>query len=99
MSAVRARALPALVIPPRRSDSPLECSDGVSPHQLAKAGAERNLRKDPASAASLKAVRVSIPLMQESASTAGRHRSAPASATTLLSSCRLSDSAQRAAVT
>ena len=41
MSAVRASALPALVIPPRRSDSPLECSDGVSPHQLAKAGAER----------------------------------------------------------
>ena len=39
------------------------------------------------------------PLDQESASTAGRHRSAPASATTLLSSCRLSDSAQRAAVT
>lgn len=59
MSAVRASALPALVIPPRRSDSPLECSDGVSPHQLAKAGAERNLLKDPASAASLKAVRVS----------------------------------------
>ena len=40
MSAVRASALPALVIPPRRSDSPLECSDGVSPHQLAKAGAD-----------------------------------------------------------
>ena len=40
MSAVRASALPALVIPPRRSDSPLECSDGMSPHQLAKAGAE-----------------------------------------------------------
>ena len=60
MSAVRASALPALVIPPRRSVSPLERSEGVSPHQLAKAGAERNLLKDPASAASLKAVRVSI---------------------------------------
>lgn len=56
-----------MVIPPRRSVSPLERSEGVSPHQLAKAGAERNLLKDPASAASLKAVRVSIPLMQESA--------------------------------
>ena len=76
--------------------APLECSDGVSPHQLAKAGAERNLLKDPASAASLKAVRVSTPLMQDSASTVARQRSVPASATTLLSSCRLSDSAQRA---
>lgn len=54
---------------------------------------------DPASAASLKAVRVSTPLMQDSASTVARQRSVPASATTLLSSCRLSDSAQRAAVT
>ena len=47
----------------------LECSDGVSPHQLAKAGAERNLLKDPASAASLKAVRVSTPLMQDVSAT------------------------------
>ena len=45
-----------MVIPPRRSVSPLERSDGTSPHQLAKAGAVRNLVKEPASAASLKAV-------------------------------------------
>ena len=96
---MRASALPALVIPPRRSDSPLERSDGTSPHQLAKAGAVRNLVKEPASAASLKAVRVSIPLMQESASTARRHRSVRARASTFFSSCRRSDSAHLAAVT
>ena len=52
--------MPVLVIPPRRSVSPLERSDGTSPHQLAKAGAVRNLVKEPASAASLKAVRASM---------------------------------------
>ena len=98
-SAVLASRLPVLVIPPRRSVSPLERSDGTSPHQLAKAGAVRNLVKEPASAASLKAVRVSIPLMQESASTAGRHRSVRARASTFFSSCRRSDSAHLAAVT
>lgn len=36
-----ASRLPVLVIPPRRSVSPLERSDGTSPHQLAKAGAVR----------------------------------------------------------
>ena len=71
----------------------------VKADDVVKAGAVRNLVKEPASAASLKAVRVSIPLMQESASTAGRHRSVRARASTFFSSCRRSDSAHLAAVT
>lgn len=54
--AVRTWALPARVIPPLDEVSPLECSEGTSPHHEANSGAVRNLEKSPASQASRKAV-------------------------------------------
>lgn len=58
-----------------------------------------NLEKHPASVARQNAVTASMPLMHESASTAPHHRSARASASTLFSRARLSDSAQRTQAT
>lgn len=50
---------PARVIPPRDSVSPLERSEGASPHHAANDGALGNLEKSPASAASRNAVATS----------------------------------------
>ena len=59
-SARRTWPLPARVIPPRDSVSPLERSEGASPHHEANDGAVGNLEKSPASAASRKAVATSV---------------------------------------
>ena len=55
-SARLTREFPARVIPPRDSVSPLERSEGASPHHAANDGALGNLEKSPASAASRNAV-------------------------------------------
>lgn len=52
-SAQRTWALPARVIPPRDADSPLECSEGVSPHHEANDGAVGKREKSPAVSAGL----------------------------------------------
>ena len=64
---------PARVIPPRDSVSPLERSEGASPHHAANDGALGNLEKSPASAASRNAVATSTPFTRHSASTVGAH--------------------------
>ena len=60
---------PALVMPPRDTCSPLECSDGTSPSRLANERAESKRENAPTSTVMANAVMVSIPFMQRSAST------------------------------
>ena len=74
---------PARVIPPRDSVSPLERSEGASPHHAANDGALGNLEKSPASAASRNAVATSTPFTRHSASTVGAHSGREAASTTL----------------
>ncbi|MCH3956341.1 MAG: hypothetical protein LKE45_03000 [Olsenella sp.] len=63
-SALLDAALPALVMCPLAPLSPDECSEGISPHQLACSGAVGNLGRQPASAARQNALISSMPLMQ-----------------------------------
>ena len=82
------------MFPPRDSVSPLERSEGASPHHAANDGALGNLEKSPASAASRNAVATSTPFTRHSASTVGAHSGREAASSTLRSSSLLA-SAQR----
>ena len=87
--------MPALVIPPRNRDSPLECSEGTRPTHAAKPDAVANLAKPSASHAIEAAVTASIPLRHLSASQVGFHLGCWASDLTFASSAALAASASR----
>ena len=94
-SARRTWALPARVIPPLDEVSPLECSEGASPHHEANDGALGNRAGSPISQASRNAVATSTPFTHLSASTAGFHSGRPADSATLLASASRASSQRR----
>ena len=84
--------MPAFVMPPLETVSPLECSEGTRPAHAPSAGALPKRERSPTSAASAWAVTVSMPLRHLRASTVGLHLGLPADSATLASRPRFASS-------